>query len=323
TLQRLERLGKLPSDGAILMGDAAIMRGQYDEALQRVEGMDSAEAWRVRGQAHVAMQKTEEAEEAFAKGVLAPGPKHHLLAVYGRLRLEQGDRQGARRMATQALAENPDELDALRVMGKLAEAQGDFREALATYDKTLKAYPDDPVALFGKIASLGELGRFKELEPALAKVDKLFPGNPQVTFYKAMLAAQAHDWGKVRKILQPMERNLDQFPDLQMLYAQALLELGQVEQARAYLSPLLLQAPDNRQVRLSLGKAQLAGKDPHGALDTLRIFADDPEASAEELALLARAAKAAGDPQEEVYAAQALAARNRHPASPGKSAATP
>ncbi|MDD3799846.1 MAG: hypothetical protein PHE36_11800, partial [Novosphingobium sp.] len=51
TLQRLERLGQLPSDGAILMGDAAIMRGQYDEALQRVEGMDSAEAWRVRGQA--------------------------------------------------------------------------------------------------------------------------------------------------------------------------------------------------------------------------------------------------------------------------------
>lgn len=316
SLRRLEALGKLPADSAILYGNSAVLRGQFHEALDRVAKVNSAEAARIRGLAHVALEEPEAAARAFAEGLDAPGPRSALLAAYARFRLENGNIAEAGDLARKALAESNGELIAWQVLGRIAAGEGRYAEALSTYEKALKIRPDDVPSLLGKIGALGDLGRVKEIPPLLEKAARIAPDNPRVTFFEAMLAFQKRDWAEVRRILQPKERELEDFPDLQLLYARALLEMNQVEQARAYLSPLLLQAPDNRQARLLLGRAQMAGKDPEGALETLRPFADDPQAGYEALALLAQAARSARDPQEGVYAAMALTAKQSAPQPP-------
>lgn len=317
TLDTLARLGKPPADAAILYGDAAIFRGQFDEALQRVESANSAEAARVRGLALVARGDKAQAADAFAAGLNGAGPRSALLAAFARFQFDNGNVEDARRLSGQALAENAEELIALQVVGRIAALEGHQADALAAFERALKAYPEDKASLFGKIAALGDLRRFKEIRPLLDKAKEIDPDNPRVAFFEAMMAAQNRDWQKVRKTLQPKERELDDLPDLQLLYAQALMELGQVHQARAYLSPLLLQAPDSRPLRMMLASAQMAGDDPYGALDTMRPFAAMPDATAEELDLLSRAARAARDPQEGIYAAMALAARQDGPAEFG------
>ena len=311
TLQRLQAVGKMPGDGAILLGDAAILRGQFQEAAAHVRGMDSAEAARIRGLAFVGEDRFEDAESAFAQGLGGSGPRSALQAVYARYHLDSGRPLEARQLAAQALKDNPAELVALRVMGGAAAMEGRNAEALAAANRLLERYPDDLPGLFGKISALGELGRIDQIEPVVEKVQQLAPGHPRVAFFKAMLASERKDWAEVRRIVQPMERNLDTQPELQLLYAKSLLQLGQVEQARAYLSPLLLQSPTNREIRMLLAIAQRTGGDTLSAVETLRPFAGDPGAGWAELALLARAAREARDPQEGVYAAMALAAKGR------------
>ena len=88
---------------------------------------------------------------------------------------------------------------------------------------------------------------------------------------------------------------MEENPSMQVVYAESLLRIGQVEQARAKLVPLLRKYPANRKIRFLLGEAQVAGKEFAGALASLTPLTNRPDAQPEELALAARAAKGAGD----------------------------
>ncbi len=311
SLKYLQALGKLPEDSAILQGDAALLRGQFEEAMRLVQREPAADAARIRGLALVGMDKEDEADAAFAAGQAAAGPKAPLLGTYALYQMDWDHLDRAEQLAQQALALDGQELSALHALGGIAAKRGDQKAALAIADRILRTYPDDLPALFGKASALGELGRPQDISPLLAKLERLAPNHPRVTFIKAMLASDQGNWAKVREILQLKEREIDNQPDLQFLYAKALLNLGQVEQARAHLSPLLLRDPQNDEVRLMLASSQIAGQDWGDALETLRPYAARPHATAQQLALLAKVARKARDPMEGVYAAMAQTAGNK------------
>ncbi|TXG98253.1 MAG: tetratricopeptide repeat protein [Rhodocyclaceae bacterium] len=310
TLQHLQAIGKAPADHVILAADAALLKGQFAHALSLVNTHDSAEAARIRGLALLGQGKVAEAGKILGSGLESSGPRSALMAAYARYLLDEGELAEADRLARQALTDNGEERVALQVLAGVAAAQGRHAAALLANERLLKIYPHDLTGLFGTVSALGELGRIDEIEPVLGKIERLAPQHPSVVFVKARLAAERKDWAKVRAILQPLERDIDTRPELQWLYAQAFLNLGQVEQARAYLSPLLLHEPHNGDVRLALAQVQIAGRDGGAALATLRPFADDHQASVQALDLLARVAGEEGDPQAGIYAARARAVRN-------------
>jgi Tfp pilus assembly protein PilF len=96
-LDRLAASGSLPADGAILRGEADLLRGRIREALDHVADEATPEAWRVRALAYIELRDITAAADAFAKGATAGGPKARLLAESARFALAQGDRATARR----------------------------------------------------------------------------------------------------------------------------------------------------------------------------------------------------------------------------------
>ncbi|MCB2045135.1 MAG: tetratricopeptide repeat protein [Novosphingobium sp.] len=276
-LDRLERLGRLPADHRILRGDANIFSGRFDQAIAAVEGDQTAEAWRIRALARVGLNQPDKAQAAFAQGETAAGPKAALQATHARFVLDAGNIDQARQLTASALAQQADNLVALLVQARIAGLERQPARALAIYRQLAKANPGRIDITFGLIDALGAMRRFDEIEPVLKGAEQLAPDHPKLLYYKARLAAERHEWSKVRELLQPKETFLSEMPELQLLYAQALLEIGQVEQARAYLSPLLLRAPDNDFVRILLARSQLAGDDPYAAAETLRPAAQSAE----------------------------------------------
>ena len=113
------------------------------------------------------------------------------------------------------------------------------------------------------------------------------------------------DWAKVREIIQPVESSLAVFDPLRQIYGEALLNLGQFDQAIAQLDPIVHAAPGNRAAVRILAEAKLASGDAVGAAATLRALANDPAARADELLLMARIAKANGDPAAATFEARA------------------
>ncbi|MDF8335433.1 tetratricopeptide repeat protein [Novosphingobium cyanobacteriorum] len=303
SLQKLAT-AKRPKDYALLVAEAALLRGRADDALQHLGADGSARAQRIRGLALLAKNDRAGAKAAFEAGLKAEPADPRLLAAAAKLALMGGDAVAARTMVDKALAADGGALDPMIADGIVSTAEGDLARALASYDKAAKAYPGNLAALTGKVGVLGDLGRIDEMEAAL----KAMPGNDPdgtVAYLTARAAAERGKWDKVREILQASEDKLTGRDDAVVLYARALIALGQPEQARARLAPLLTRNPDNLLVRREMAKAQIAGHDPAGAVQTLKVLARSKDAAVDDLRLLASAAKDAGDPDLATYEARA------------------
>lgn len=294
-LNDMARRGAQPRDADLLRGEVNLMLGRYDDALAAVARDRSAEAWRIRAIAHTGRNEPEQVLSAFESGLRATGPRARFMADLARFRLERGELQVARDLARQALRADPTNLSALMVSGDAALAAGRFRPALGWYARASRRYPESRPALLGRIAMLGQLKRFDEARRLVTAARAIAPQDTDLLYYEAKIAADTKDWAQARELLQPYETSLESMPVANALYAEALMRLGQEDQARVRLSSQLLREPENRRVRMLLGEAKLAVEDPEGALETLAPVAEWPDASAKERKLLAEAeARASG-----------------------------
>lgn len=293
-----------PADYPLLVAEAALLRDKAADALAALGTDASARGQRLRALALLGKGDAEAAAREFDSALAAHPDDASLLAAAARFRLGQGDRLEARALVDRALKADGGALDAMLADGRISTAEGDLSRALASYDKAAKAYPGNLPALVGRAGVLGDLGRLDQLEQAIKGL-KGVGSDADVTYLSARLAAARGQWQKVRDLLQGNEGKLAGRDDAAVLYAQALVALGQPEQARARLAPLLARHPENLVVRRELAKAQLAGRDAAGAVATLRPFATSKTALPEDLRLLAQAAKAAGDVDLASYEARA------------------
>lgn len=311
-LERLERLGKSPKDAPILQGNVDLMLGRYDEAIAVVANGGSAEAYRVRALAHIGKGEPDEAARMFAAGEKAPGDRARLLADHANFQLEAGNLVEARRLADLAAREKPRPLNSYLTTGDLLASSNELDKALEVFEAGLEDYPESRAALLGKIKVLGALGKVDEVRPLVAKSLSANPDDPELIYLDARLDALDGKWRNVRKKLQAHESGLEQQSQANALYAKALLELGQGEPARIRLASQLLREPGNRQVRLLLGETKLRLGDATGAVETLEPLGRFPDATSEELGLLAKAHRQAGNPE-----ADAVARKAREAASAG------
>jgi tetratricopeptide (TPR) repeat protein len=288
--------GKTPSGAlAELAAEAALLRKVPETALQLLGDAKTAEAERLRALAALQKSDVKAAQDHLEKAA-ALGGNARAYADYARLRLMSGDIAGANEMAAKAAKAEPDGIDTLLVEGQLALRRGDLRASLDKYSRAGQLYPNSLAALTGRAAVLGDLGRIKEMNEAIARAEASAPRDPAVLFLKAKSASLRKDWGTVRAIIQPIEAGLGQLDPMRQLYGQALLRLGQAEQAIAQIKPIAGAMPNNRDAQLLLGEAQIASGDPVSALEILGPLARQPGARPDELALAALAAREARDP---------------------------
>jgi len=299
---------KRPADYGELMGEAELLSEQPAAAVAAVQGLNSAEAFRIRALAALVQEDNAAAEAAFLSGQSGSGPKARLLADFARLRLHQSNLAEANRLSQAALAADAKSLDAQLVTAQVKLARGDLAGALAGFEAVEKAYPGNLPAITGKAAVLGDLGRTAEMEDVLKAASESAARDPSVAYLQARLAAAKGDWKSARQILQANEGTLSGREDAALLYAHTLSELGQGEQAQAQLATILATHPENLAVRRSLGQIQLKAGDARGATATLKPIAANPVADAADLRLLATASAKAGDPD-----AAALAQRAKFP----------
>lgn len=307
-LERLAPSDRAP-DHALLMGEAALLRGKPVDALAAIGNDTSAEGYRIRAQAALLAGDELEAARLFSVGDKAAGTQARLLADHARFKLHQQDITGARMLAARARKADPGSLDAGLVQAAIAAASGDLAGALAGYDKVAAAWPGNLAALTGKASVLGDLGRIPEMEQVLAAAGKAGANNASLAWLNARAAAAKGDWQAARQKLEAHSAALQHRPEAALLHAQALVRLGQPEQARARLQPLLTRDPANAALRRALAESAMAASDPQGAVDVLLPLAADPLAATADLRLLADAARQAGD-----AAAARLADRARFPA---------
>lgn len=299
--------GGAPPKGVLaeLTAEAALLRGDEAAAMTALGDRTSVEAERLRAVAALQNRDMAGAAAHFAKGEAAGGSAR-LYADHARYALLTGDPAAAKALLLKAAAKGPNDLDTLLVGGQLALRGGDLGTALGTYSRALALYPESLSALEGKAAALGDLGRTDEMRKLVDDAANFAPKEPRLIWLRTRAAAAQHDWKAVRALVQPLEATLDPLDPLRQLDADALTHLGQPESAIAQLQPVVQAQPGNRDAIRLLAEAKLAAGAAGEAVATLRVLVNNAP-RADELALMAKAAKAAGDPQAALWEARAKA----------------
>jgi hypothetical protein len=291
TLDRLKAAGGAPADAGLLEAEANLQVGETDAVLALLEGDDSAESWRLRALAASLMGDDAGAQQAFAAGRAAQGDKVRLYAAEASWFLARGNADGARAAVALAQQAAPKRLETLFITARLAQIDGDSDMASRAFLAILEMAPNDRPALLGAIAEMGALGRVDLLRPLVERGSQSYPGDPEFIFLTARLLAQDGNWAGVRDMLQAREASLAAHPDSRGLYAEALVNLGQVELARTHIAPLYLAHAENPQVARVYARVMLEAGDRAEALRAIAPVAASPNALPEDQELAARASR--------------------------------
>ncbi|MET1756052.1 tetratricopeptide repeat protein [Novosphingobium sp. RD2P27] len=302
TLSRL--IGRIaPDEHARLTGDLRLLQGRAQDALAGLNPEDeSPTAWRIRAAAFVALGKASDAQDAYGRG-MAAGPDVQLAAAYARYLLESGAVEVAARVHRTLESFAPEAFEALMLQGDLAVARGQSKSAVAAYRRAAQLYPQRHEPLLALARELPESSSHEAME-LLEKAQALTGGSAEIFEAQVALHATRREWGAVRAALQGQASGLDPTSALALTYGEALLHLGQPEQARTLFTRARLLRPRDPYTRFMLGRAQLATGDAEDAWATLSPLADSALAPAELIEAAVAAARAVGHPDEKALRAR-------------------
>ncbi|WP_271077794.1 tetratricopeptide repeat protein [Aurantiacibacter sp. MUD61] len=245
TLDRLEEAGAQGDHLTLIRAEAMLQGGQAEEAFALLDGLESAESWRLRALAAAMVGNDEEAAAHFLAGRESEGDKRKLFTAAATFHLNRGDADAARFAVGQAQQLAPDAIETLFVSARLAELDGRSDFASRAYLAILERTPNDRPALLGAIRELDKLGRVDVFAPLINRGRQAYPEDIEFIYLDASLKAFEGNWTAARDLLQQYETAVQEHDDARGLYAQSLLALGQYEQARALMAPLNRRFPDN------------------------------------------------------------------------------
>lgn len=309
----LARLGK--ESGSVqairIRAQIALQRGDAAAALRLIGQDNSAEGWGLRAQAHLARGEKAEAATAF-ENALKTGGDMKVAAAYARYLLGENDLDRTARVLHQMQAQAPDAYETLVLAGDLAVARGDDAAAIAAFRKAVDAYPDRAAPMLALADHYVGKDRMKEAEALLDKAEEIEPDNAIVATMRLKVMARQDRWKDIRNMLQTRESQLQPGSETALIYARALLNLGQAGQARLLAGRAVLMQPDNQDALILLGEARLATGDAQGAWETLRPMAKAAMASPDVLKLALRAARQVEAPEMASLTARTQPAQLAH-----------
>lgn len=291
TAARLEQLGERSPDLVRIRAEAALLRGRPNEALALLGTDGTPQAWRVRAAAHLALDDTAAAVDAFRRGEAA-GKDAMLLRDHALFLIDAEDLPAAEQRVVEIQKLAPDGYDALMLTGEIAMRRGRFGAAHKAFARAAERFPRAPEPLLARAGAFERAEQKAKAAEMVAKAAALAPKDPRVIALQVQMATAKQDWQTVRDTLASEESRLDPVSDNGIAYAQALLFLGQREQARSMLQRAFLRAPGNPRIRLLLAGAQMATNDPQAAYAMVKPLAESVIADTPELELAETAARA-------------------------------
>lgn len=201
-------------------------------------------------------------EELFAKGV----------ALH-----QSGDVLGAVEAYQEALAKDPERIDARSNLGAAFVRLGRYEDAVREYRRALELDPGLATVRFNLALALYKSARLDEAARELEQVLALDPKNTKALLLLADCELQAGNDARVVELLSPLEGELGQDRLYCYLLGNALLRRNEFLRGQVFIDRLL-SAGDTAPARLLMGVAHLRRQDAQSALPDLERAAElDPK----------------------------------------------
>ncbi len=313
-----EALQVVSAEGALARQPQLLLtRGRLLDVLQRKEEAAEAtlqaakagagsEAYALGVRLLDQLQRTEEALRVASEWAEAFTDSPEPLFALGRLGVERGDMEGARRSLGRALELDPNHRPSLRVMAGIEEDAGNFTGAEVFYRRLIEANPHDVEARFRLGQILLKQDRLEDAVEVFEAAERWSGGDPGLRFRLGVLLlqsdrpseaesvfrtlAEAHGGDtralyllgvsllaqeKYEDALEVFERlppTSEEYPDSLVRRAIALESLDRNQEARALLERWLEEHPDDEEVTLALAGFHEDEGDYRAAIDVLEEY---------------------------------------------------
>ena len=172
-----------------------------------------------------------------------PGPA---LKFYnkGEQAAAKNDLPQARDYYRQALALDPEYVDAYIELGATESALGRYAEAADQYRKAIELAPEHELALPNLSIVLAKMRRFHEAGEVARRALKVAPGCGRVHYILAASLIEEH--GNMDEAIEHMQRAASEIPSAHLVASELLLQRGRRDAAKRHLEEyLLVAAPDD------------------------------------------------------------------------------
>lgn len=239
TVERIRRAGGNADEQALIAAEGRLQVGDIATARQLIGDATSAEAWRLRALAAQLEGNDAATLDAFQQGRTATGDKAKLYSAEASFLLDRGNLPAASQAVSLARQAAPDRIETLFVGARLADARGQHFAAMSDYLRIIEIVPQDRPALLAAIEASEKAGRNDVTRHLIAYGAETRPMDREFIYQQARVEAWDGDWEAARQRLQAHEADLADHDPARLLYAEALLNLGQVETARAMAWPII------------------------------------------------------------------------------------
>lgn len=281
-LRIAQSLGIASERVALAMGKALLSQGKVDDGLTAMEGktfadaQETSEALAILGHLYMAKNRLEDARLSFKRS-LELGQQTFAILGQARLALLEGkDAEGLSKIE-EALAQDPQFVEALFVKGQVLAKQEKHAEAIAVYDELLAV---DAGHMSTRIARAESYVRVNDLEKAKADAMSVLKQNemqPHANFLMARLQLEAKEYEQAQT---SAEKVLRMIPDHQLSFfvlGAAHYAQDNFEQAKIYLEKFVTQQPKHSTAARVLGATYVKLGDPASAIEMLEPFSQSAE----------------------------------------------
>lgn len=315
-------LQKVPENGEAryLLGNSELLLGDYASAeseLRRAQSLQYSPEQVVPALAN-AMQHLGEFQKILNEfsnvQLTTPTAKASLNATLGNASLGTNNLEQARKYFDEALALQPDLVEAMLGHARLLAMSDDLNGSLATidtllakspnfleaqffkadvllglkrldeaatqYDMVLAKQPDNVRAHFSKVMLALNQGKLDAASAAVEAMKTVLPQHPQTNYTEAVVAFKKNDLTKARETVQIAVKTAKNYLPALLLAGEIELRFNSLSVAQDYLEKVVAQAPNSGLARRLLIATYLRSGQSTRALETLKPLlatnGDDP-----------------------------------------------
>ena len=215
-------------------------------------------------------------QQAVDKGDASPELVHCYVALT-RLLGQKGHGEEAAEVIGQARRRFPDDPEIFGALGELSTSRGMFDEAVEHFAKALELDPNNLGLRFSRAVALRQARRFEQAKAEFDHVEKESPQYPGLALERGNLFEASGQGEKALKSYEAALAIAPDDPDLMLRVACGKAGAGQSKPALELLAPVLSERQNSAEVNFCYGLALLNGGDLHDARRHLqRAVARDP-----------------------------------------------
>jgi tetratricopeptide (TPR) repeat protein len=162
----------------------------------------------------------------------------------GQQAVRKGDQRAAAELFRQAVAADPEFVDAHNELGAAEAALGQLPEAADQFQKAIDLVPDHRLALPNLSIVLAKMKRFHEAGEVARRALKVLPGAPKMYYILAFCLLADH--GEPQEALKNLKLAAVEIPKAHIVAADVLAQIGRPAEAIQQLEEYLrIQPPDD------------------------------------------------------------------------------